>query len=53
MQYNWIVLNHATDSILKLLNNAECMTRAYCFVLYFLFVGACVLNDYLILLLAL
>jgi len=50
MQYNWIVLNQATDSVLKLLNNVEGMTRAYCFVLYFLFVGTCVLYNYLILL---
>ena len=53
MQYDWIVLNHATDSVLKLLDSVECMTRAYCCVLYFLFVGACLLYSYLILLLVL
>jgi hypothetical protein len=53
MQYGWIVLNHATDPVLKLLNNVECMTRAYCLVLYFLFVGALVLHNNLILLLVL
>ena len=35
MQYNWVVLNHATDSIVKLHNNVECMTRAYCCVFCF------------------